>query len=258
MVSVQRRLNSTGRMRITRDRVHLVLDQPADITAFPWVSASINLGDLDFPAGAYVALEAYYRTSSMRFACGTVAHPNIPARMELSDIDRGGAIRFRLLIVAPDNSGRILGSAEGLRPAKSGEGPDRQPLLPLRETDLGSELWRIDVDHRTGATLLINSAVPGLAGRIRALPLLQGLVLPHAFRMILMNLSAEGEDEGDDFWGNDWRKFLSEIGAPTEPEDDDHDTVQVWLYTCVEAFCNLKDFASRVRLGNPSTETTHD
>jgi hypothetical protein len=258
MVSVQRRINSTGRKRITRDHINIELEQPADIASFPWASATVNLQDLDLPVDAHIALEAYYRSSSMRFACGTVASPNVPARMIMTDIDRGGAIQFRVLIIAPDNSGRILASAEGLRPAKSGEGPDRQPLLPLRETNLGSELWRIDVDHRVGATLLVNNAVPGLAGRIRTSPLIQGLVLPHAFRIILMNLSAEGEEEGDEYWGNDWRKFLKEIGVPTEPEDDDPDTIHMWIETAVEAFCDMKDFASRVRLDTSNSESIHD
>jgi hypothetical protein len=249
MVSVQRRLNSTNRTRITRDRVTIVLEPPADLTSFPSASATIDLSNLDFPSNAFVALEAYYRSSSMRFTCGTVSSLTIPARMELSDIDRGGAIQFRLLIIAQDKSGQILGSAEGLRPAKRGEGNDREPILPLRETYLGNELWRIDVDPRIGPVLSVNNAVPGLAAQIRAAPLVQGLVLPHAFRMVLQELGAEGEEEGDDIWGDDWRRFLKQLGVPTEPEDDDDsDSFDAWVELAVEAFCDLKNFASRVRI----------
>ncbi|MGH7783562.1 MAG: hypothetical protein ACREO5_06960, partial [Candidatus Binatia bacterium] len=105
MVSVQRRLNSTGRIRITRDAVNIALELPADSNSFPWATAGIDLRKFGLPNDATVSLEAYYRSSSMRFACGTVADPIVPARMILSDIDRGGAIRFRLLIIAPDGSG---------------------------------------------------------------------------------------------------------------------------------------------------------
>jgi hypothetical protein len=167
----------------------------------------------------------------MRFSCGTVRSLSVAARMELSDIDFGGAIRFRVLVIEPE-SGQILGSAEGLRPAKSGESPDRQPLLTLRETNLGPELWRIDVDPRDGPVLSVNNLVLGLAAQIRNIPLLQGLVLPH---------------EGDDLWGDGWRKFLRELGLPPEPEDRDPDSLEDWIDSAVEKFCQAKDFVSRVR-----------
>jgi hypothetical protein len=246
MVSVQRRVNSTDRVRITRDRINIVLEPPADITSFPYAAATIDVTDLDFPADSSVVLEAYFRSSSMRFSCGTVRSLSVAARMELSDIDFGGAIRFRVLVIEPE-SGQILGSAEGLRPAKSGESPDRQPLLTLRETNLGPELWRIDVDPRDGPVLSVNNLVLGLAAQIRNIPLLQGLVLPHAFRAILRELSAEGEEEGDDLWGDGWRKFLRELGLPPEPEDRDPDSLEDWIDSAVEKFCQAKDFVSRVR-----------
>lgn len=256
MVSVQRRVNSTDRIRITRDRASIMLDPPADVISFPCASATINLAGLDFPVDSAVVLEAYYRSSSMRFACGTVGNLNVPSRMELSDIDLGGAIRFRVLVIEPD-SGRILGSAEGLRPAKSGESPDRQPLLTLRETNLGPELWRIDVDPRVGPVLSVNNLVSGLAVQIRSTPLLQGLVLPHAFRMILQQLGAEGEEEGDDLWGDDWRRFLKEIGMPADPEDTDPDSIDDWIDSAVRAFCEAKDFVSRIKIESPTSEVAH-
>lgn len=89
MVSVQRRVNSTDRVRITRDRINIVLDPAPDLTSFPCAAATINVTDLDFPADSSVVLEAYFRSSSMRFSCGTVGSISVPARMELSDIDFG-------------------------------------------------------------------------------------------------------------------------------------------------------------------------
>lgn len=257
MVSVQRRLNSTNRARITRDRVNIVLEPPADLLSFPSASATIDLTDLEFPGNASVALEAYYRSSSMRFPCGTVSSLSIPSRMELSDIDRGGAIQFRLLVIQ-DGSGQIIGSAEGLRPAKSGDSPDRQPILPLRETHLGNELWRIDVDPRIGPVLSVNNTIPGLAAQMRSMPLVQGLVLPHAFRMILRELGPEGAEEGDDIWGDDWRKFLRQLGVPSEPEDDDPDVIDEWIELAVKSFCNLKEFTARVKMEPLKAELQHD
>ncbi len=258
MVSLQRRLNSTGRRRITRDRVAIVLEQPADVFQASWASATINLADLELPFDAIVVLEAYYRSSAMRFPCGTVERVVVPERMHLTDIDRGGAVKFRLLVTAADQSGRILASADGIRAASQDQGTDKQPLLPVRETDLGTELWNVDVDVRTGPTLLINNRVPGLMARLRTLPLLQGAILPHALRIVLQNLTAAGEEEEDDLWGEDWRKFLIQLGVPAQPDDpEDGDSCEEWIETAVRAFCDLKDFPSRIQLSQPTLESSY-
>ena len=129
--------------------------------------------------------------------------------------------------------------------------PDRQALLPMRETDIGNELWKIEVDYRTGPVLLVNNRVAGLATQIRTIPLLQGLILPHTFRAILQNLRPSGER--DDMWGDNWRQFLTRLGVATEAEDpDDPDSVHEWIESAVNAFSDLKKFAERVKLfGNP-------
>jgi hypothetical protein len=248
MISVQRRLNSTGRKRITRDRVTIELAASLDTFSFPSATAEVNLAGLDIDPGAAVVLEAYFRSSSMRFRCGTVTSIAIPARLILSDIDRGGAIQFRLLVIASDNSGKILASAEGLKPLQKSDTPERQPLLPLRETDLGEELWRVDLDERNGPWLVINSRVPGLAARLRSDVLVQGLILPHALREVLRHLPFEGEDEDDNDWGNDWRKFLRELDVPTEAEDaSDEEAFHEWIEEAVERFSRVKRFAELVR-----------
>jgi hypothetical protein len=258
MVSIQRRLNSTGRVRISRERVQLALEEPADAISFPWFSATINLGDLDLPGNAKIAIEAYYRSSSMRFACGSVAEPRVADRMELSDIDRGGAIQFRVLVFSPESTGQILASAEGLRPARKGDGPDREPLLPLRETDLGEELWKVEVDFRNGPMLLLNSGIPGFASRLRSSALLQGLILPHALRQILQTLPDVGEDEGGEAWSDKWRTFLRTLGAPDEPDDsEDEQAYQVWIDDSAKLFCDLKGFTEKVRSSTSAAEYSY-
>lgn len=258
MVSVQRRLNSTGRKRITKDRVTIELTPPLDTFSFPSATAEINLRGLGLEPSARVVLEGYFRSSSMRFPCGTVGATSVPAKLVLTEIDRGGAIQFRLLIVAPDESGRILASAEGLRPLQRSDTPERDPLLPLRETDLGEELWRIDLNDRNGPWLVINSRVPGLAARLRSDVLVQGLILPHALREILRRLPAEGEDDEDHDWGNNWRKFLSNLDITLEPEDStDEDSVQEWIEEAVDRFSRLKRFAELVRTSSAPVESPH-
>jgi hypothetical protein len=168
--------------------------------------------------------------------------------MELSEIDRGGAVRFRVLVIDADGSGRIIAAADGLRPARDRNSPDRQALLPLRETDLGDQLWKIDVDYRNGPTLLINGAIPGLATQLRNQAVFQGLILPHALRTILFELGRAGADEEDDIWRKDWRTFLQGLDAAVEPDDpSDADSLDEWVEHAVDIFCAQKTFTTRVK-----------
>jgi hypothetical protein len=131
-------------------------------------------------------------------------------------------------------------------------------LLPLRETDLGEELWRIDLNDRNGPWLVINSRVPGLAARLRSDTLVQGLILPHALREVLRRLPAEGEDEDDHDWGDNWRKFLGQLGVTLEPDDStDEDSIQEWVEEAVDRFSRLKRFAELVRISSTPPEAIH-
>jgi len=258
MVSVQRRLNSTGRKRITKDKVSIELTPPLDAFSFPSAVGKITLSGLDLDANARVVLEAYFRSSSMRFPCGIVGDISVPSPMTLTEIDRGGAIQFRLLVIAADNSGKILASAEGLRPLQKSDSPDRQPLLPLRETDIGEELWRIDLDDRNGPWLVVNSRVPSLASRLRSETIVQGLILPHALREVLRGLPSEGEDESDNDWGDNWRKFLEQLDVPVEPEDPaDEESRHEWIEEAVEKFSRLRRFAELLRSEGMQSEAIH-
>lgn len=258
MISVQRRLNSTGRKRIKRDCIVIQLSPPLDNFSFPSAIAEIDLKDLGLDPLARVVLEAYFRSSSMRFPCGTVGELRIASRLVLTEIDRGGAIQFRLLVIAADGSGRILASAEGIKPQQNSDTPDRQPLLPLRETDIGEELWRVDLDDRNGPWLVLNSRVPGLASRLRSEPLVQGLILPQALREVLRHLPSEREDEDDHDWVDDWRKFLEHLGVPTEPDDaSDEEALSQWVDDAVDRFCRVRGFAENLRNDLQLREADH-
>lgn len=258
MVSVQRRLNSTERKRIKRDRVTIELAPPRDSFSFPVATAQMDLSQLGLDSEASVILEAYFRSSSMRFRCGTIDAPKIPQTMILTDVDRGGAIQFRVLVIAPDSSGRILASAEGLRPLQKSDSPDRQPLLPLRETDIGEELWRVDIDDRNGPWLVINSRASGLAARLRTEVLIQGLILPHALREVLRSLPSEVDGDGDHDWGKDWRKFLEEIDVPVEPDaSTEEDARDEWVEEAVRKFTELRRFAALIRSDGAGAEPDH-
>jgi hypothetical protein len=72
---------------------------------------------------------------------------------------------------------------------------------------------------------------------------------------ILQNLNPSGESDDDDLWGDNWRRFLTELGVATEAEvPDDPDSIEEWVESAVRAFTDLKEFAARAKLfGNLET-----
>jgi hypothetical protein len=65
----------------------------------------------------------------------------------------------------------------------------------------------------------------------------------------LQNLSPSGESDEDDLWGDNWRRFLSDLGVGTEADDpNDADSVDEWIESAVRAFSDLKQFAVRSKL----------
>jgi hypothetical protein len=123
---------------------------------------------------------------------------------------------------------------------------------------VGEELWRVDLDDRNGPWLVINSSIPGLASLLRSEPLVQGLILPHALREVLRNLPAEGEDQSDHDWGDDWRKFLEQLDVPVEANDpSDEESRQEWVEEAVDKFSRLKRFAELLRNDGPRPDADH-
>ena len=250
-----RRINFTGRTRITRDRVCFRIADPRPgepLRAEP----KINLRDLGFPEDALIVVEAYTRSTGQRFGFGTVGNPSVPDQLVLSEVDRDAAVTFRLRVVdMGERRGRVLGAAEKIR-ALSGE-EEEQPrgrsLLPIDSRDLGEELWRVEIGD-AGPVLLLNTAgIPGLRDRLRSDPLLQALILPAALRAILRELISDpsgggDEQDADGDWKEDWLRFCREtLRIKADPSRLGGDGRRQWVDDVVDAFCMNHRFVLSVR-----------
>lgn len=250
---MKRRLNYTGRKRITRDRVSIrMLESEADEP--PRARARVDLAGFDFPADARVVIEAYTRSTGQRFDCGPLGSLQIPEPLTLDEVDRGAAITFRVRVVdVARQRGRILGAAEKLRAlaADEEETPSGRSLLPIRADDLGEEMWRVDVGD-AGPELLVNARAPGLADRLRNDSQLQALILPAALRVVLRELvvdAAEDEDhDAEEEWRTKWLRFCREsLGIDDDPAKMEVEQRRVWISDVVDAFCRRHRFVERAR-----------
>lgn len=249
MSSAKRRINSTGRKRISRESIDIrmleaVPGQPLQ------AKASLDIAGLGFPGSASVAIEAYHRSSGMRFDCGTVESLSIPPLI-LNEVDQGGNILFRVKVVDNDNApGKLLGSAEHIQPRSDDDDEGRRSIFPVRYRDLGHQVWKVEIVHGAGPALIINNRMTGFSHRLQDNPLIQGLLLPAALRIVLERLvrGGDGGDEDDEEtgWMSDWLQYCKSEFGSDDPESLDEDARHEWIEEIVRNFCEEKAFIKRI------------
>lgn len=250
MSTIKRRINSTGRKRIPKERIKVSLtttdpDEPLR------ASVALDLAGLGFPLQATVVVDAYHRSTSMRFECGTVGDLKIPSALTLSELGNDGGVLFRVKVIDKEAlTGRLLGAAERIRADEANEVDGRRSILPVIERNIGGEVWRLDIDEG-GPQLILNNRVPGISTRLLSNPMARGLLLPAAFRLVLLRLIDEAmEDDPDETdWKVEWIRFTqSRLGLPEDlaslPQDDDGKAE--WIDNAVSVFCEKLDFLTLI------------
>src|SRR5262245_5605835 len=113
-----KRVNFTGRRRIPRDRVDIVVydGQPRTF------DAAIDLDGFSFLQHAAVYLEATCAGSTVikRFSFGEVGDIKPPRNRALVDLDGENVFYTLKVIDRTERFGRILGIAEHIRPQRAG------------------------------------------------------------------------------------------------------------------------------------------
>ena len=166
----------------------------------------------------------------------------------LSDIDAGATVLFRVKVVdETDEVGRILASANGIRPEDDTDGDDRRPLLPVRSANLGEEIWQLEIDREAGPTLVVNSRVPDLIETLKRDVYLQGVIYPEVVRRLVREVfrTDNGYEEDED-WVMDWKVwFAAQLGREiAEGEADDNEAVELLADDVAASFASKNRFAS--------------
>jgi len=228
-----RKLNFTERAKIPRSAVRVTLRREADgVLAF---DPHISLEGIAAPSGSRLFVEAYHRTSYMRFDCGTIGEPAVPEDRRLTEID-GSSVRFRLRVVDPSH--RILAVADDIRVTEREPGGGTEsPLLPVDFIPLDQLSWRVYFDVDT-PVLQLNNSIDGIEKLARDDALFFALVYPAAVREILTHIlviddrdASEGTNEWWDLWLR-WASRYTSSPVPADPEDAPH-----WIDEVVGAFC---------------------
>jgi hypothetical protein len=233
-----RKLNFTERAKIPRAAVHIALRRESDgVLAF---DPSLDLSTLAAPKGSRVYIEAHYRTSYMRFDCGTLGDLVFPDNRRLAEIDSTNVVRFRVKVV--DNTTderRIVAAADDITvSAESADGGARVSLLPVEFRDLGDVPWCVQFEA-SGPVLELNNRIDGIERLARNDAAFFALVYPAAVREILTRILVVDEyepaDEADEWWSL-WLRWARDLTDAPLPEGDDDDR-SAWIGEVVAGFC---------------------
>ena len=241
-----KRLNWTGRQRITRDRVDITLGREGGRPTF---SARVMLADLGLAPDARVVIEAYRQAAYMRFAFGTVALITRPRSTWLEEFDPPEGVHFRVKVIGVgDQDGKILAEADQIRPVDpTADEAGRKSLLPVRGEALGDEVWQLRVDEGSQPPELVVNSELGVHWKTLARdPHLLWLVYPMALREILRAICRGGLPEADDpgDWRSQWLHFATlQPGVGPMPDESDLEAQKEWIEGVVRGFCR----ATRLR-----------
>lgn len=243
-----RKLNFTERAKIGRSAVQIALRRQSDgILAFDPV---LDLSGVSAPSEARVYIEAHYRTSYMRFDCGTFGDLCIPSDRRLSDIDSDSVVRFRVKVVDNATNGhRVVAAADDITVSLAADGSgSRISLLPVSFTDLGDVPWRV-LWEATGPVLELNNRIDGIERTARNDAAFFALVYPAAVREILTEIvrveEYETSDDADEWWTL-WLRWAAELtDAPIPGQADDR---RAWIDDVVAAFCGRHRVVERMHV----------
>ncbi|MEO8217666.1 MAG: hypothetical protein ABI718_11345 [Acidobacteriota bacterium] len=241
---MRRKLNFTNRKPIARTRVQIALHRDDGVLAF---DAEIDLSGLKLDPDSIVLVEAFYRTSIMRFPWGTVGRPVTPDSRSLHDIDTDRVVHFRIKVVAGDGSGRIVAMADDITVTGGSDGMNEMSLLPVNFVELGELPWRVDFGV-SGTTLEINRSIDDVETLVRSDARVAGLLFPAAAREILVRiLLVDGyvvDEESEEWWAG-WMRWAAAFATFPLPAETDPDGRLLWIDDVLREFCARHEFSKQ-------------
>lgn len=250
---MKRRFNSTGRKAIATSQISIRLIHPSEPGVPKSFEADLSgLKELGVPSNARIYVEPYVTGSSsiMRFPFGEIGEIAPPNDRSLSGLDAGGRVLFRIKVVDESNEvGKILAAANAIRPLDEKLTEDQQrSILPVESRDLGEAIWKLELEDAVRPTLVVSNRIPGLIEQLKTEPFVQGSIIPHAVRLILLRIfdPERGDVTDDTDWVQDWKQWASEILGKAIDEDFDPNQLEERVDEIIEKFVEKSRFVTRI------------
>ena len=189
-----RRFNYTQRETIKKGDAEIELRVVEDNQ--PMFNIELKLDSYKFRVehpDARVRLEAWRSNISERWDLGIVSNLTIPPEHERRMREAPISSQFKVIVVAGDDSGRLLGASQPIRPKLP-----RGSMLPVRFDDLKDEVWRVDFGDGDQPELLVNSQIEMINEIVRSDAQFRALVMPQVLRAVLTQIVLFESVEPDD------------------------------------------------------------
>lgn len=238
---MQKTINHTGRRKIEVKELQIRLNHTDNHS--PSFDVDFSLKASTLPSNAAIYIEAYQRNTLQRFHFGTVSNITKPENRILDQLDLSSPTLFRIRVVdESDHIGRLIASAEGLRPTGDGEDDNHSSLLTVRSRPLGEVTWKVEFETGGKPELCINSRIPSAIEQLKTNPQFQSLILPAAFRQVLLYFLWDNNEDNTEF--DNWIRFAEHIATP-RPDERDPSILMPWIDDVIDRFsqqfelCNM-------------------
>lgn len=215
---MRRKLNYTDRKKIPKKNCifSLYSGNNGDLE----FKSDLDISNIGFPDDSSVYIEAYYRSSVMRFHLGNVGNFKNPFTSRLGDI-QSEVVFFRVKVVdKSDSIGKIIGLVDHISPESDIQ---KFSLLPVSYRDLGDRIWRLDLDSPAPILEVNNNfrSTIAIGEVVRKDPAFLTLVIPAVLREILSHILFIDEhlELDDESWQSQWLKFSSSFPGVNKLED---------------------------------------
>lgn len=235
-------INHTGRRKLDRKDYSIKTSKNSDgLTSF---DLELALDDFSKFTEAKVVVEVNSSNIMQRFDFGRVADCRAPDSTVLDKLSATATPKFTVLLVDDSQHiGRIL--ATGETKALIGETDGGSSLLVVTTFDLGELAWNIQINPGDRPELCLNQKIPDAIQLLKTDPEYQALILPAAFKEIMLTYYAHDNRDDDDEYQKLWWDLAETLGGEV-PQEARLDEFINWLEGVILVFSKEHRFYSEM------------
>ena len=237
-----RKFNYTGRKRVNRADYILSITPGTD-QKNSYFDFEINKSMADsFNPESKLVIEAYYRTTYMRFEHGTIGTIKVPPQRYLTAFSDPNLIKFRVKVIS--QNGMIEGLADKVKPDSDDDETHKESIIKVANRNLDGAIWQMEFSEDDNPIILIDSDID--KNHLNHNTELKVSIIPHAFQQILTEIIFFSHDDFDyttEDLDNDWRarwwlfcESLNRKLTSEEIKDMDDDEMKDWIDETVACF----------------------
>jgi hypothetical protein len=107
-------------------------------------------------------------------------------------------------------------------------------LFPVVYRELGEQVWKVEIEEGDRPKLIVNCEIPAISSKLHQHVILQALVFPAAFRIVLEKLAQNPieDDDEEPGWKTEWLEFCKQsLGIHEDPTILETEQKQEWVDT---------------------------